>query len=127
MGVVLIINVLEYLYPQLVPYTYTDRVSSFIDGVSAYIVVAFISYFCTNYIRLSYEKEKQSVLEKSLSIEEKNLHIINQNLELERLNAEKNKLMSIIAHDLRSPLGNIQHYLELLTEYDIDASQKSRN
>lgn len=121
----LALHLLEYYFPDFIPYTYSNRFNHFADQTSAYIVVAVIVYFCTVFIRSSYESEKLSALEKSKSIEEKNLQILKQNQELERLNAEKNKLMSIIAHDLRAPLGNIQHYLELLTEFELDEQEKS--
>lgn len=122
--VVVTLNAIEYFYPETVPYTYIDRYSSFIDHTSAYIVVSILAYICTDYIRRSYESEKRSALEKSQFIVEKNQQILKQNVELERINAEKNKLMSIVAHDVRSPLASIQNFLELLTEYDLDEAER---
>lgn len=124
-GILLILNAIELYSVQSVPYTYTSRLNRFVDHMSAYAVVAAITYFCIDYIRGSYEREKLSALEKSRAIEEKNEHILKQNQELEKLNAEKNKLMSIVAHDLRSPLGSIQNFLELLTQHDLDEKQKT--
>jgi two-component system sensor histidine kinase/response regulator len=115
----------EYYYPIDVPNTYDTRLTQFVDQASAYIVIAIIAFFCMDYIRRGYEMEKQSTIEKSKAIEKQNLHILMQNDELERLNAQKNKLMSIVAHDLRSPLANIQNYLEVLRDFDISASQKA--
>jgi signal transduction histidine kinase len=123
-GILLTLNVIEYLYPQVVPLTYENRFSQFVDHMSAYAVVAVIAYFCTDYIRRSYEAEKVSVAEKSKAIEQQNDQIILQNKELERLNAEKSKLMSIVAHDLRSPLASIQNFLELLTQHELEEAQK---
>ena len=123
-GIVLSLHVFEYYYPEYIPNTYVDRFSKFVDQTSAYMVVALVAYFCMDYIRRSYDSEKESVLEKSKSIEEKNSQILIQNQELELLNTEKNKLMSIIAHDLRSPLASIQNYLEMLIEYDLNDLQK---
>jgi signal transduction histidine kinase len=42
-----------------------------------------------------------------------------KNEELQKLNAEKDKFFSIIAHDLRNPLGAFMSYTELMVE-DID-------
>ncbi|MCF2487827.1 sensor histidine kinase KdpD [Dyadobacter sp. CY347] len=122
--VVLALNVIEYHYPVTVPYTYLDRFSMFVDQMSSYVVVAVLVYICTDYIRRSYENEKQSAVEKSLFIAEKNQQILKQNVELERINGEKNKLMSIVAHDVRAPLASIQNFLELLTVYDLDETEK---
>ena len=45
--------------------------------------------------------------------------------ELEIANDTKNKLFSILAHDLRSPLASIQNYLEILSEFKLDADERS--
>lgn len=122
--IITFLHVTEYLYPDLVPNTYENRLSDFVDQTSAYIVIALITYFCINYILQSYEIERESAMEKSKAIEQKNLQILIQNEELEKLNSEKNKLMSIVAHDLRAPLANIQNYLELLTEFELEEEEK---
>jgi signal transduction histidine kinase len=44
------------------------------------------------------------------------------NLELERLNRLKNKLFSVISHDLRSPLGNLQAMLGLYQSGNLNVS-----
>ncbi|RYY10017.1 MAG: HAMP domain-containing histidine kinase, partial [Chitinophagaceae bacterium] len=40
-------------------------------------------------------------------------------------NETKNKLFSIVAHDLRSPLGSIQNYLELINEHELSPEEKN--
>jgi signal transduction histidine kinase/Tfp pilus assembly protein PilF len=54
----------------------------------------------------------------SLKLEEKNLVITRQNIKLDNLNRTKDRMMSIIAHDLRGTIGNqltaieVMHHLE---------------
>lgn len=122
--ILIILCLIEFYYPYLIPDTYTTRSNRFVDHMSAYAVVAAITYFSVHYIRGSYEREKASALDKSKAIELQNFQIVKQNEELEKLNAEKNKLMSIVAHDLRSPLASIQNFLELLTQHDLEEEQK---
>ncbi|MCE7063815.1 sensor histidine kinase KdpD [Dyadobacter sp. CY326] len=122
---VLTMNAIEYFYPETVPYTYSNRANAFVDQMSAYVVVAILAYISMDNIRRSYESERTAVLEQSRFIVEKNAQILKQNEGLERINAEKNKLMSIVAHDLRSPLASIQNFLELLNQYDLDEAQKA--
>jgi signal transduction histidine kinase len=122
--ILIILNLVEFYYPHLIQDTYTTRSNRFVDHMSAYVVAAAITYFCIDYIRGNYESEKLSALEKSKAIELQNSQIVKQNEELEKLNAEKNKLMSIVAHDLRSPLASIQNFLELLTQHELDEEQK---
>ncbi|AMR34645.1 two-component sensor histidine kinase [Mucilaginibacter sp. PAMC 26640] len=123
-AIVIGLNCFEYYYPRQIPYTYDSRQSRFFDLTSAYIVVVIVVYYTITYLRRNYDHEKRSSAEKANSIEKKNEQIVRQNRELERINQERNKLMSIIAHDLRSPLSNIQNYLELVTEYDLDSAER---
>ena len=53
-----------------------------------------------------------------LNYKEKYKKLIQANKDLVRLNAEKNKFIGIAAHDLRSPIGNIQSFADIiLSEY----------
>lgn len=115
---------IEYYYPKLVPYTYLSKPDRFLDITSAYLVTVFIMYFTIRNIRHSYDFERLQVEEKRKDIEEQHQYILTQNEQLEHINSEKNKLMSIIAHDLRGPLSNIQNYLELVTEYGLDKDER---
>ncbi len=44
----------------------------------------------------------------------------------ERLNEEKNKLFSIVSHDLRSPLASVQQYLEVLKQIELDSDERKK-
>jgi two-component system, sensor histidine kinase and response regulator len=68
-------------------------------------------------LRHSYEREK-GVAENRASL------IAEQNKELQKLNQEKTKLLSIISHDLRSPLNSITTVLNLLTNYPLPDNQR---
>lgn len=107
----------EFFFPHLVPSTYPTLLSRFTDNVSAYMVVVVSIFFSLKYIRQNYEVERKSAVDRAVDIELKNI-------QLELLNAEKNKLFSIVAHDLRSPLASIQSYLELLTAYPLSEKEK---
>lgn len=115
---------IEYYYPRVVPYSYLSRSDRFLDVTSAYLVTVFIMYFTIRNIRRSYDFERIQVEEKRNDIEQQHQYILAQNEQLEHINSEKNKLMSIIAHDLRGPLSNIQNYLELVTEYGLDKEER---
>jgi len=115
--VVVAIHVVQYLYPATVPFTYADKAGRYIDTVSAYLVVLFTIFFSLRYLRANYDQERQSAIDKALDIASKNI-------QLEMVNGEKNKLFSIVAHDLKSPLASIQSYLELLTAYSLTEAEK---
>ena len=104
------LHLLQFHYPDYVPYTYVERGDRYIDMSSAYLIVVVVILTCFYITRKSYETER---LRAERTAER-----------LSELDAEKNKLFSIISHDLRSPLANIQGYLELLTEYEFSEAEK---
>ncbi|HCN85188.1 MAG TPA: two-component sensor histidine kinase, partial [Sphingobacteriaceae bacterium] len=114
------------MHPEWIIDTYDNVENRFIDYTSAYIVVVILIYYSVKYVRHHYDFEKKSAEDRAIAIEQQNQQILEQNSQLERLNVEKNKLFSIVAHDLRTPLGSIQGYLELLSEVSLEESEKQR-
>jgi len=53
----------------------------------------------------------------------KNNAVANQNLELKHINNVKDKLISIISHDFRSPLSSLKGFVQLINENEIDHEQ----
>ncbi|WDF54295.1 sensor histidine kinase [Mucilaginibacter sp. KACC 22063] len=102
---VLGLHYLQYFYPEKVPYTYANLGDKFFDLSSAYVVVMVLTLFTYYAIRKNYDMERASSEQKAA--------------QMRVLNDEKNKLFSIIAHDLRAPLSNIQNYLELLIDVEM--------
>jgi len=100
----------QYRYPQSVPQTYPRVKDRYVDMAYSYLTISLIILLITLYIRTSYNRQR--------------LALINKAAELEGANETKNKLLSIVAHDLRSPLASIQHYLEMLTEFQLSAAEK---
>ncbi len=117
-GVVFILHLIQYLYPDVISQNYPSSFDRYTDVSSAYMVAVVLIYFTLAFIRKNYDQEKHSVHENTLAIERKNQ-------ELEILNAEKNKLFSIVAHDLRAPLSSVQSYLELLGQQSLNESDKN--
>jgi len=59
---------------------------------------------------------------------EEQAHLLEiQKEELKEMNASKDKIFSIISHDLRSPLGNIKNMLDLLTVHPDRFDEDKRN
>ncbi len=98
----------ENKFSDWAPLSYRNTGERNFDIVSTYIIVLIFIYFITSYLRDSYRKEKKLAEDCLHAIEE-------QNRKLENLSLEKDKLFSIISHDMRSPLSTIQGYLELIT------------
>ncbi len=58
--------------------------------------------------------QKSKIYEQAKSIADKNEELLEKNLKLEGLNEEKNYIMNVVAHDLKSPLNQIQGLSEII-------------
>lgn len=72
-------------------------------------------------------KQKNEIIEKnSASLDQLNKEISNQNILLEADNKTKNKLLSIISHDLRTPLVNTKGVLNLVNQGMVPQEESDR-
>lgn len=100
----------EYFYPQLVSTTYYDRSSFYLDTAYTHFFGNLILFFGIYTLKRAYYVEK--------AFADKRAN------ELEMLNQERNKLFSIVSHDLRAPLTSIQGYLQLLKITELDSQER---
>jgi signal transduction histidine kinase len=119
-----IIHLIAYQFPMLVQHPFTAGKGQFIDRVIVIPIPVVVIYVIITLIRKNYDNEKKVTEKKTRAVEESKEQILIQKEQLEQSNIEKNKLMSIISHDLRSPLISIQNYLELLKEYELDSKER---
>ncbi|QQL48945.1 sensor histidine kinase [Mucilaginibacter ginkgonis] len=119
------LHVVAYYNPQWVRHPFTAGQGELVDRITAFPMPVITIFIVIKYIRKKYNKERAAVAEKALALEIQNEQISHQKQQIEKSDAEKNKLMSIISHDMRAPLFNIQSYLEILTESDIEPSQRA--
>ena len=118
------LTIIEYNRPDLVPYTYPNRFTRYADIIWTYVFSIFIILAVTRYLRNYYNDARLLAEERARAIEEKNKQIVAQNEMLEKVNAEKNKILSIVSHDLRGPLDSVVGYLALLSEGAIEMHEK---
>ncbi len=123
-GTFFIVHLLEYNYPLWVKHPFGPGKGEFIDRVTAFPLPVVALAIIIIFIRRSYDKERAAANEKAATIELRNEEISQQKDLLEQSNAEKNKLLSIISHDMRAPFTNIQGYLHLLTQVEIDSKER---
>jgi len=109
---------LEKLIPGWIAPAYRNENDRFIDLVSTYIVTISFIYFTIRYLWSNYAREHALAAQRLSAIEK-------QNKELETINHEKNKLFSIISHDLRSPINSLQSYLELLSVQALNPEERA--
>lgn len=116
----------EYHNQDLFPKTYNTKKDEFLDIGSSYTlsVIFILSLFI--YLRNFYNAKRLLADERAIAFSAQNKHILAQNLQLEKVNEEKNKLFSIVSHDLKAPLDSIRGYLELLSSNMLDDEEKSK-
>ncbi|MFI5159352.1 MAG: sensor histidine kinase [Sphingobacteriales bacterium] len=111
LNIVIVVSLLfiQFYNPQII-IDNASRMERFIRLGSAYVLLLIYIFLITRYIRQSYNAER-ALVEKHAA-------------ELEVANETKNKLFSILAHDLQSPLASIQNYLEILSEMQLDEEER---
>lgn len=111
-NLILVVGVLliEFLYPASIQQYYSSRAELFIDMGFTYFIVSIMIAVGTIQLRRSYRRQKERAEEKATK--------------LEMMNKEKDKLFSIIGHDLNTPLNALQQYLQLLSEMELDSKER---
>lgn len=110
--------VAELWFPRLVPYSYSSKHDRFIDVISSYLIILVCMYFATIYLRNKYNVERKVAEERAARISE-------QNKQLELLNKQKNKLFSIMAHDLRGPFNSISQVVDMLNSNHLSEEEQA--
>jgi two-component system sensor histidine kinase/response regulator len=104
--IALILPLHEYFNPRSIELVYVSRLSRFGDITTTYCLCALIILIALHYIKRNYYRSQELLKAKAD--------------DLEQINQTKNKMFSIVSHDLRAPIASIQSYLEILSEMDVD-------
>lgn len=80
------------------------------------VIFTFISYRKQKYLSQRLTKQNAIIEENASSLEKLNKEIYSKNQLLEEDNRTKDKLLSIISHDLRNPITNTQTILSLINK-----------
>jgi len=108
--VVLTLLTLQYYRHDFIQNSYPDKITRYIDAMYAYATITPLIFLVTIYIRKSYNRERKQSDRKSKQLQE--------------ANESKDKLLSILAHDLRSPLSSIQSFLEIMSDFELSATEE---
>ena len=96
---------------------YLEDLSNMRTVVLLLVAFAFVIMFGLIYVVKSHRelKHQYTIIDKQKNeIAIKNEQLAFNNDSLEEMNIEKNNVLSVVAHDLKTPLGNIQGLIELL-------------
>lgn len=107
----------EYYYPGWIQNTYPNRETYFLDIGATFLMAMVFIYFITSYLLKNYNIARQQAESRALEIKQQHTY-------LENLNIEKDKILAIISHDLRSPLASIQSFLEILNKSHLNENTR---
>lgn len=107
---VLTLLYLEFIHPSLIQQHHDSRRLLFSNLGVTYLIVISLIYVGTAQLRRSYDEQKELAEEKASS--------------MVKLNQEKDKLFSIISHDLNAPMASVKQYLELLQAVELDIEER---
>lgn len=79
-----------------------------------FLVFLYRSYAVIKKLNNSLEKSNQEISNQNTALNQLNQDIQEKNSELDELNKLNNKLLRIISHDMRSPLGSLSQVIELI-------------
>ncbi|MBM2817060.1 MAG: hypothetical protein HW421_3822 [Ignavibacteria bacterium] len=95
----------------------SSRMIAIIYSISILSILIILVLIYFRYLTLKKTNQK---------LHKQNIIIENQKEELARVNATKDKFFSIIAHDLRNPLGNFKNVTEQLSNFYKEYSEEER-
>ncbi|MDQ7947969.1 MAG: HAMP domain-containing sensor histidine kinase [Pedobacter sp.] len=101
---------LEYHHPEWIDYIYHNKQHKLLDIAQTFFEICFMVILITLFMKKSYNREKELAQTRLIALEESN--------------ETKNKLFSIVAHDLKAPLVSIETYLSLLSQIELNNDEK---
>ncbi|ANH82008.1 hypothetical protein A8C56_14440 [Niabella ginsenosidivorans] len=100
----------ELMQPGMIRLTYRNATSRYVDLATSYCIIAGFAFLITAYIRKAYNRQREELVAQSAA--------------LRAANNTRNRLLSILGHDLKEPLASLQGYLEMLADFDLEEEEK---
>lgn len=119
--------VVEYYYPTLINNVYNTRFDRFLDHTFTYSVGAISSFIVIKSILSENLRQRILTDEQNLKLDKVNVELTNRMNELDLANKTKDKLFSVVAHDIRSFTATIHNLSSLLTIDHFEVSEEKES
>lgn len=118
-GVVFTLLFLEYSHPTWVNSDYSGRLPRITNVLVIFVILLLSFYWVARMLLDNYYEQKKRATRHAEEVEA-------QHRKLQQLTKEKDKLFSIVFHDLKSPLSSVQLYLQAIASYDLKEEADKR-
>ncbi|UZD23234.1 tetratricopeptide repeat-containing sensor histidine kinase [Algoriphagus halophytocola] len=92
-----------------------------IISVAAIVVLALMIWLY--FLHRNVKRTNTKLLDHQNKIQDQNADLASKSMELEEINQTKNKLFSVIGHDLRGPVGQVKTIVDLLIKGELDQEE----
>lgn len=116
-----------FLLTVLLLIAFQDDKTVLLTNIVNVVTISFVGFFFSLVFwanRLSLFRYNNKLHAQQHSLEMANKNLLQIASELERSNAQKDRVLSVIAHDLRSPFNTLIGTAELLSDEDFDLSRE---
>jgi signal transduction histidine kinase len=105
-----------FWFPGAIQHRYINEAERVTDLMSSYLIITVSVVFILKVILNNYDRISEITKKQKLELELLNNELKHVNEELVYMNASKDKLFSIIGHDLRSPISSMLRFSGTLSE-----------
>lgn len=117
------LSISEYYFPNSIQKKFDSPGDRFIDFYITSIMCYITAYFLIGFVIKNYVKQRKTSEEQKVEIILQKEELQLQSKNLEELNSLKDKLFSVISHDIRTPIISIKSVLELVNNDDISEDE----
>lgn len=107
----------NYFFPESIVHNYENRLQRHLD-------LAFTAMGCLLFLYFAFRSIQRNMTDDKYQLELSHDKLVEQRAVLDEVLSDKEKLISIIAHDLRAPLSSINGYFQLLHSGALEKEQK---
>jgi two-component system, sensor histidine kinase and response regulator len=111
-------------YPEWVVWNYRSETGKVLDFLLTYSLLAASTYLIIRVLVTEYKKEKESAHQMFADLIQLNIELKDTIQEMDKANTTRNKLFSVVSHDIRSFSSNIYNFSELLLESENTLNSK---
>ncbi len=116
---VIVLVLINLWHPNLIQWIPETNFQKGFSQIGSYIIIGIYTYSIVFLFIKRFKQERASLQEANEKLNVLNQILVENKKELEKSNALRNKLFSVISHDMRSLVGIVNNFSELLIDPDM--------